>query len=207
MKNRLSLRGLREILLPRPGVGEFLETPGAPARAAFGPVLGAAAGSRGRDLAAFLGQVALFEGFGSGELDRLARSAHERSYRDGERIYEQGRPGAALFIVRSGVVEITRHGRGGEEVALVTLEPPASFSEQAAIGGDVARWTSAVARGPVSLVAFGSSDLEAIGRRFPHLANKILRKLAQIMALRLQLLIDAEFFPEEAEDPTGDHQK
>ena len=62
-------------------------------------------------------------------------------------------------------------------------------------------------RGPVSLVAFGSSDLEAIGRRFPHLANKILRKLAQIMALRLQLLIDAEFFPEEAEVPTGDHQK
>ena len=207
MTNRLSLRGLREILLPRPGVGESLDTPGRPARAAFGPVQGPAAGRRGRDLAAFLGEVALFEEFGRGDLDRLARSAHERSYRDGERIYEQGRPGAALFIVRSGVVEITRHGRGGEEVPLLTLEPPASFSEQAAMGGDVVRWTSAVARGPVSLVALGSSDLEAIGRRFPHLANKILRKLAQIMALRLQMLVDAEFFPDEAEVPSGDQQK
>jgi hypothetical protein len=43
--------------------------------------------------------------------------------------------------------------------------------------------------------------LDALGRRFPLLANKILRKLAQIMATRLQLLLDAEFFGEEA--PAG----
>jgi len=206
MKNQLSLRGLREILLPPPGVGESLDTPGGPARAAFGPIPGSVAGRRGRDLVAFLGQVALFEDLGRGDLERLAQNAHERSYGDAERIYEQGKPGAALFIVRSGVVEIARRGRGGEEVPLVTLEPPASFSEQEAMGAEAVRWTSAIARGPVSLVAFGSSDLDALGRRFPHLANKILRKLAQIMALRLQMLIDVHFSTEEAEVPTGDHQ-
>ena len=78
------------------------------------------------------------------------------------------------------------------------LEPPASFAEQAALGADVVRWTSARARGPVSLVALGSSDLDALGRTFPLLANKILRKLAQVMATRLQLLLEAEFFGEEA---------
>ena len=128
--------------------------------------------------------MALFEGLTQGDLKRLARIVHERTYRDGEYIYEQGKPGTAMYIVRSGVVEIVRRKRNGEEVPLVTLEPPASFEELAAMGADVVRWTSARARGPVSLVAIGRSDLDALSRNFPPLANKILMKLAQIMAMR-----------------------
>jgi CRP/FNR family transcriptional regulator, cyclic AMP receptor protein len=195
MKNGLSLRGLKKILLPR------LEDPdstGAAGIAAFGPLPGMTAGKRGGELVDFLKQVTLFEEFSQAELARLARSAHERSYRDGESIYQQGTPGAALFLVRSGVVEILRRKRNGEEVSVLLLEPPASFAEQAALGADVVRWTSARAHGPVSLVAIGSSDLDALGRTFPLLANKILQKLAQIMAIRLQLLLEAEFFGEDA---------
>jgi len=48
-------------------------------------------------------------------------------------------------------------------------------------------------------VAFGSSDLDALGRSLPQLANKILRKLAQITATRLQMLVEAQFFSEEGE--------
>jgi len=200
MKNALSLRGLKKILLPRLENTDSLDAGGGSALAAFGPLPGVAAG-KGGGLVDFLGQVTLFEEFGQGELTRLARSAHERSYRDGESIYEQGTPGAALFIVRRGVVEILRRKRNGEEVSVLLLEPPASFAEQAALGAEVVRWTSARAHGPVSLVAIGSSDLDALGRRFPLLANKILLKLAQIMAIRLQLLLEAEFFGEEA--PVG----
>ena len=142
-----------------------------------------AAGKRGRDLVDFLGQANLFEEFSRSDLARLARSAHERNYRDGESIYEQGTPGAALFLVRRGVVEIALRKRNGEEVPIATLEPPASFSEQAVMGAHVVRWNSARARGPVCLVAFGSSDLDALGRSLPQLANKILRKLAQTLAI------------------------
>ena len=45
--------------------------------------------------------------------------------------------------------------------------------------------TSARARGPVSLVAIGHSDLEALSRNFPTLASKILMKLARLMAMRI----------------------
>jgi hypothetical protein len=65
------------------------------------------------------------------------------------------------------------------------------------MGAHVVRWNSARARGPVCLVAFGSSDLDALGRSLPLLANKILRKLAQITATRLQMLVEAQFFSEE----------
>ena len=145
----------------------------------------------------FLSRVLLFEELDRTELARVARAAHERTYSDGEYVYEQGKPGAALFLVWSGAVEIRQRRRDGEEVPLILLEPPASFSEQAALGLDTVRWTSAVARGPVTLAALGSSDLEALARRFPVLASKVLRKLAQITALRLQILIDAEFLAEE----------
>jgi CRP-like cAMP-binding protein len=187
-----SLRGLRRILLPERGDADEPEQAAAELRAAFGPLPGLATKKPQDELVKFLRDVALFSDFTRWELARLARTAHERSYRDGEYVYEQGRPGAALFLVRSGVVELTRRNRTGEEIPLLTLGPPASFSEQAAIGSDVARWTSAVARGPVSLVALSSSDLDSLSRRFPILANKILRRLAQTLVLRLQVMIDAQ---------------
>jgi CRP/FNR family transcriptional regulator, cyclic AMP receptor protein len=198
MKNGFSLRGLKKVLLPRREGTDSLDAEGASALAAFGPVPGVTAGKRGGDLIDFLGEVTLFQEFSRRELTRLARSAHERSYRDGESIYEQGTPGTALFLVRNGVVEVLRRKRNGEEVSVLLLEPPASFAEQAALVPGVVRWTSARAHGPVSLVAIGSSDLDALGRTFPLLANKILQKLAQIMAIRLQILLEAEYFGEDA---------
>ena len=199
MKSGPSLLGLKKIVLPPPRGGETPEKLEAAAKASFGPVAGPSARRRDEGLVEFLGRVTLFEEFGHGDLVRLARSAHERNYQDGERIYEQGTPGAALFIVRSGIVEIRHRHAGGEEIPLVALEPPASFSEDAAMGAQAVRWTSAVARGPVSLVALGSSDLDALGQRFPQLTIKILRSLGQITALRLHLVLEAQLFGGEIE--------
>src|SRR5262245_42060713 len=155
MKSGLTLRGLREILLPRPKDAESLDTAGVASLAVFGPAPETTASKRGRDLPDFLKQVTLFEELGPMELKRLAQIAHERTYRDGEVIYEQGKPGLALYLLRSGIVEITRRKRNGEELALAMLEPPASFEELAAMGCEVVRWSSARAHGPVTLVAIG----------------------------------------------------
>ena len=42
------------------------------------------------------------------------------------------------------------------------------------------------------MLALGKSDLDALTVNFPVLANKVLIGLAGIMAMRLQMLIDAE---------------
>jgi CRP-like cAMP-binding protein len=204
---RFSIQGLREVLLPRSNDPATPDRTSAVARAAFGPLPLMTFSRKHRDLAAFLGEVTLFADFSPWELGRLARNAHERAYRDGEYVYQQGNPGAAMFLVRSGIVEITSRDPKGEEVPILALERPASFSEQAAIGIDIVRWTSAVARGPVSLVALGKSDLDALGRRFPLLANKILSKVAQILVQRLELLIDTQLQVGEAQISNGDAGK
>ena len=85
-----------------------------------------------------------------------------------------------------------RRGAAGPEVPLALLEPPASFEESAALGTGVIRWFSVRARGPVSLLALGKTDLDALTVNFPVLANKVLIRLAGLMAMRLQMLLNAE---------------
>ena len=92
MKYPLSLRGLKRILLPRRGETDS-DAEGVLARAAFGPLPGLTEGKGSGGLVDFLGQVTLCEELSRTERLRLARSAHERSYGDGESIYERGRLG------------------------------------------------------------------------------------------------------------------
>ena len=194
--------GLKQLLLPRrPNRGSAdVAAIGAPAlfqapRSAMIP--------QRESLVQFLGHVGLFEDLAHRDLARVARIVHERQYSDGEYICEEGRPGAALFVVQRGVVEVVKRGAGDQDVPLALLEPPASFEESAALGTGVIRWFSVRARGPVSLLALGKSDLDALILNFPPLANKVLAKLAGIMAARLQMLIDAEIQKESEADTGG----
>ena len=148
-----------------------------------------------------LRQVTLFEDLDRWELRRLARIVHEREYCDGDYICEEGKPGAALFVLRRGTVEVLRRGADGQEVSLAVLEPPSSFEESAALGTETVRWFSVRARGPVSLLALGKSDLDAMILNFPVLANKVLIKLAGLMAIRLQFVLEMQHLPEPDQNP------
>jgi CRP-like cAMP-binding protein len=202
LNTKLTFRGLKALLLPRRANIGAADIAALRARALFQPP-DTAVTERRRSLVEFLGQVSLFEDLDRRELGHLARIVHERDYGDGEYICEEGRPGAALFVVRRGIVEVVRRGAGVHEVALALLEPPASFEEWAAIGTGVVRWFSVRARGPVSLLALGKSDLDALVVNFPVAANKVLIRLAGIMVARLQMAIEAETFRESEEPPEG----
>jgi CRP-like cAMP-binding protein len=174
------------------------------ARALFHPPRSGVA-ERPDSLVEFLGQVPLFEGLGRRDLVRLAHIVHERDYRDGEYICEEGKPGAVLFVLRRGAVEVVRRGRSGQEVPVAMLEPPASFEEATALLPETMRWFSVRARGPVSLLALGKSDLEALILHFPLLANTVLMRLAVFMATRFQMLLAAVNL-DESEPQQGGHR-
>ena len=202
MKTKFNFPGIKKLLLRRPADTDSLDTSSAPARALFGPPPETAVAEQRSSLVDFLKQVTLFEDLSRWDLRRLARIVHERDYHDGEYIFQEGKPGTALFVLRRGLVEIVRRGSSGTEVALAILEPPASFEESAAMGTESVRWFSARARGPVSLLALGKSDPDALIVNFPLLANKVLMRLASTMAIRLQMLLDAQYLKESKE-----HQK
>jgi CRP-like cAMP-binding protein len=185
-----TLPGLKKLLLAPRSHTDTVDVVARRARALFEAP--DRAGTRGESLVEFLAQVSLFEQLGRRDLARLARIVHERDYGDGEYICEEGRPGTALFIVRRGVVEVVRGGPGRRDVPIALLEPPASFEEAAVTGAATARWFSVRARGPVSLLALGKSDLDALSTDFPVVANKVLTRLAGLLAARLTTLVDAE---------------
>jgi CRP-like cAMP-binding protein len=185
---RSPLPGLKEILLPR----RASRTPGgASTRLAWALFRPPETAGRPGGIDDVLRRVTLFEDLDRQELRRLSRIVHEREYRDGEYICEEGTPGAALFVLRSGTVEVLRRGADGRPLSLAVLEPPASFEESAATGIETVRRFSVRARGPVSLLALGKSDLDAMIVNFPVLANKVLLKLAGVMAMRLRFVLDA----------------
>jgi len=185
---RFKLIGIKKLFLT-PATRLDLMRTGGPTRSLFGLLPRTSAKDTGHDLADFLKSVHLFEGLGAGDLRRLARLVHERSYRDGEYMFEQGKPCSAMFVIRAGAVELVRRSQN-REVHLATLEPPASLAESELLAADAVHWFSARAHGPLSTVAFGRSDVEALSHNFPLLANKLLAKLAQITALRLQMLVE-----------------
>jgi CRP-like cAMP-binding protein len=204
VKTKFNLPGIKKLLLPRLADRDSLDTSAVPARALFGPPPGTAVTEKRSGLVDFLKQVSLFEDLSRWDLRRLARIVHERDYHDGEYICREGEPGATLFVLRRGLVEIVRRGSSGTEVPLAMLEPPVSFEESAALGTDSVRWFSARARGPVSLLALGKSDLDALSVNFPLQANKVLMRLAGLMAIRLQMLFDAQYLKEPEEHQETD---
>jgi CRP-like cAMP-binding protein len=192
MNTKLTFPGLKALMPPLPsGAGSAAPTAAIGVARALFRLPDAAVTERRRSLVDFLAQVSLFENLARRDLAQVARIVHERDYGDGEYICEQGRPGVALFIVRRGVVEVVRRGAGTREAPIALLEPPASFEESAAIGTGVTRWFSVRARGPVSLLALGRSDVDVLIANFPVLANTILIRLAGIMAMRLEILTEA----------------
>ena len=89
----------------------------------------------------------------------------------------------------------------GRRLPNIALEPPASFEAWAAVETEGTHRYSIRARGPVSLVALGKSDVEAMMLNFPVLANKVLMKLAGIMALRLHVLVEEVLGTEPRPEP------
>ncbi|MCC6642033.1 MAG: Crp/Fnr family transcriptional regulator [Deltaproteobacteria bacterium] len=65
------------------------------------------------------------------DLDPLEGEARARSFAAGEIVFDEGDPGAALYLVRSGCVEILRRGAGGMR-CVARLGPGSLFGEQGA---------------------------------------------------------------------------
>ncbi|GCF09160.1 cyclic nucleotide-binding domain-containing protein [Dictyobacter arantiisoli] len=68
-----------------------------------------------------LSRVDLFSELSKKELQALAKSCQERSYKAGSTIIAQGDSGVGLYIITAGNVHVTRQTAGHEEEDLGTL--------------------------------------------------------------------------------------
>ena len=121
------------------------------------------------------------------EIERIvAAGGKPQGYPDGGIIFIKGDRGECAYAVQSGRVEIREAGR-----VIEALEPGELFGEMALIDQEP-RSASAVAIGPVELVAVDLGTFNALVRADPDFATTVMR----LMARRLRAMHIAQRPPE-----------
>jgi CRP-like cAMP-binding protein len=129
-----------------------------------------------------LAKIPIFSDLTKRELKAIERILHHRTYQAEEVIFKEGDPGVGMYIIESGHVNITI---GSDEKLLAVLANGDFFGEIALLS-DTPRTATAIAAIDTQLLGFFRSDLFGLLETNPRMGNKILHRLAQMIADRLR---------------------
>lgn len=145
----------------------------------------------------FLKNLPFFSELSNWQLRKVSEIVFERSYETGELIFEEGQPGAALFLIVSGQVSVEIM-KEKFTAKLAVLEKGAFFGELALLD-ESPRSASARAMEPTKTLALYRNDLNHLIHTDPETACHIYRALARIVGDRLKStneLVQSEGAPE-----------
>lgn len=108
----------------------------------------------------------------------LAEKMDMLHYSSGQTIFNYGDPGNAMYIVRSGEVEIYVKNNQGEKIVLETSQPGDIFGEVSLLDGG-ARTATVVALNEVSLLCLDRRHFEVYVRQYPPAALNLLSVAAR----------------------------
>jgi len=129
-----------------------------------------------------LSKIPIFKDLSKKELKAIERILHRRTYKSGEAIFHEGDPGVGMYIIEDGRVNITL---GKQEKLLAVLSNGEFFGEIALLS-DTPRTATATAVHESKMLGFFQPDLFGLMETDPKMGNKILHRLAQMIADRLR---------------------
>ena len=135
-----------------------------------------------------LGELAIFDMLSWKELRKIERIVHRRHFMTGETVIQAWIPRTGLFVVISGSVNVVRQHPDGTPEVVGDLGPGELLGEFAILD-DSPRSTAIVAAEPSDLIGFFRPDLMDLIGTDPGLGFKILYRLSQITAIRMQNVI------------------
>ncbi len=132
----------------------------------------------------FLKTVPFFNELSNRQLKSVSDIMFERTYETDEFIFEEGQPGAALFLILDGrvAVEISRENH---TASLATLEKGAFFGEMALLD-ETPRSANARALERTRALALYRNDLNDLIHKDPQTACQIYRALSRMVGDRLR---------------------
>jgi len=104
------------------------------------------------------------------------RRTFERVFRSGEVVFEEGDPGAVLYVIQSGEVELTRRGPSGPRL-VGRLGPGEFFGEMSVVLGGT-RSVRAAALCETHLLELDGQTLQEMCLERPEIAIRMIRRLA-----------------------------
>lgn len=130
-----------------------------------------------KEITAVLREMELFSKVDDRQLRAVAMMGEELSYRDGERLFDQGDVGDAAYVVITGAVEVLVSVNGGER-GVATLGRGEIFGELAVLC-DRPRTTAIAAKGPLVALCLDRGVILNMLREFPDIALQMIRILGR----------------------------
>lgn len=144
--------------------------------------------TREKQIRKILRNTPLFEGLSKHDWKLIAELFHERTYEQGEIVFELGMPGLGMYFVIEGAVRVVTLDNG-EELYLNTLREGDFFGEMSLIE-EADRTATIMAEVPTVLVGLFRPQLEELMKHRPNLGNTIYKRISQIVVKRLRQTID-----------------
>jgi CRP-like cAMP-binding protein len=129
-----------------------------------------------------LKNVPLFRDLDKSELKAVERILHHREYDIDEIIINEGDIGLGMYIIESGLVYIT----SGNDNKLLAVLSKGDFFGEIALLLEMPRTANAIAHKPTKLLGFFKPELTDLLEKHPKTGNKILFRLAAMVAERLR---------------------
>ncbi|MBM7855406.1 CRP/FNR family transcriptional regulator [Desulfohalotomaculum tongense] len=126
-------------------------------------------------------KCALFSELTGEQLAKIAKLVHDRSYKKGSFVFLEDDPGTALFILKQGLVKLTKRSADGREHILHFVHPGEVFAEVVLFGSSSYPASAEVQQDSV-IGAVKNSDMEKLIIANPGIALSMLH----IMSKRLR---------------------
>src|SRR6476660_4286625 len=110
------------------------------------------------------------------EIARMRRFGEPRSYKDGERLFETGKPGPGMFVILSGRVAITQRDGLGHVTPVINQVPGQFLAETGQLSGRPAL-VDGHAEGDVETLLIPPEKLRALLVAEADLGERIMRAL------------------------------
>jgi CRP/FNR family cyclic AMP-dependent transcriptional regulator len=135
--------------------------------------------------ASFLRGVPLFQDLGVRDIGYLIQSLFQKTYAEGEALFEEGDIGRALFIVESGTVDLIKRASDGRTQLLASAHKGDFFGEMALIE-ELPRSASAIASSDTTVYLLYRTRLFGLMKARPRVGVTILNQLVKLLSARLR---------------------
>lgn len=131
------------------------------------------------DLAAVLAVAPLFRDGAPDTIARLARAAREVVVGEGDPIWDEGAAALAVVLITHGLVEVVRHGAGGDDATLALFGPRELIGLSAALEAGAYPASAIAVAAEVRAIAVPALELRAAIDRDHALARAATRALIE----------------------------
>jgi CRP/FNR family transcriptional regulator, cyclic AMP receptor protein len=137
--------------------------------------------------ATMLAEVELFEHLNDDDRTSLAEAIDVREIAAGDTLFKAGEPGEALYVVRSGEIELFIKDTAGQRIALAIVGAGEMFGELALLDRGP-RTATAIAIGDSVLLELDRDDLLLLFQRSPAAALRLLAAMGRMTRKADELL-------------------